>query len=158
MTRRWMARAAAFAVLAAMVGCSGGGSGNFARVSGTVMYNGNPVDGAKVVFVGTTESKGGRDEFSTSTDSNGKYVISGTGKVPGLPPGLYKVVITKLQMKAGAKVPEEGFDALQLEMSGMGTHALPKQYADASTTKLSATLEPGKNENVNFELKDDGKK
>ena len=98
-----------------------------------------------------------RDEFSTTTDSNGKYAISGVGKTPGIPPGLYKVVITKLNLKPGAKVPDEGFDALQLEMSGMGVNGLPKPYSDAATTKLSATLETGKNENVNFDLKDDGK-
>jgi hypothetical protein len=151
--RRWLARAAGFAALLALVGCSrGGGSGPFATVSGTVKYNGAPVDGAKVLFVGTTESKEGRDQFSTITDSSGKYMIAGVGKVPGIPPGMYKVVITKLTVKSGAKVPED-FDLTQLEMSGLGVNALPKEYGSPETTKLTATVEAGKNENMNFELK-----
>jgi len=159
LTRRWLVRTGSLAALVALVGCSGGGaSGDFARVSGTVNYKGSPVADAKVKFIGTTESKsGGKDEFTTQTDANGKYVISGTGKNPGIPPGLYKVVITKLQVKPGMKVPDEGFDATQLEMSGMGTNALPKIYGEPSTTKLSVTLETGKNEGKDFNLTDDGK-
>lgn len=80
-------------------------------------------------------------------------MIAGYGKNPGIPPGLYKVAITKLQMKAGAKAPAEGFDSLQLEMSGLGVNQLPKQYSDANSSKLSATLNSGKNENVDFDLK-----
>src|SRR5438552_10223737 len=115
-TRRWLARTAAFAALVALTGCpGGGGSGNFARVTGTVTYNGAPVDGAKVKFVGTTETGGARDEFTTTTDSSGKYMIAGVGKNPGIPPGLYKVVITKLTPKGKGNIPED-FDSTQLEM------------------------------------------
>jgi hypothetical protein len=150
---KWLVRAACFIALVALVGCSGGDSGSFARVSGIVTHSGNPIADAKVTFYGTTETAGqGRDEFSTLTDSSGKYVISGVGKNPGIPPGRYKVVVTKLTVKAGVNVPED-FDLTQLEMSGLGVSSLPKEYGSETTTKLSATLEPGKNENVNFDLK-----
>lgn len=152
MNRRAFLAGAVAAALAGLAGCSGGGSGNYARVTGVVTHNGTPVDGAKVTFVGTTEtSSGGKDEFATTTDSNGNFAISGVGKLPGLPPGLYKVKIVKLTLKSGAKVPDD-FDPLQLEMSGMGVNGLPKLYASTDSSKLSATLEPGKN-TANFELK-----
>jgi len=138
-------------VLLALAGCSGGGSGSFARVSGVVTHNGAPLEGARVTFVGTSESKEGHDEVSTTTDSSGKYVISGVGKRAGLAPGLYKVVVTKLIRKPGTSIPED-FDQTQLEMSGLGVNTLPKVYGSAETTKLSATLEPGKNE-ASFDLK-----
>jgi hypothetical protein len=152
-SRSWGGRALALVSLVAVAGCSGTGPGSFAHVSGTITHNGTPVDGAKVKFVSTTEVDGVRDEFATETDSAGKYLIAGVGKNPGIPPGRYKVVITKLALKPGARVPDEGFDTTQLEMSGLGVNALPKEYSDANTTKLSATLESGKNENVNFDLK-----
>jgi hypothetical protein len=38
-------------------------------------------------------------------------------------------------------------------MSVLGVNTLPNEYGEFSTTNLSATLETGKNENVNFELK-----
>ena len=150
--RNWRAPALVIVPLVALVGCTGSGPGSFAHVSGVVSHNGTPVEGAKVKFVSTTEVSGVFEEFATETDSNGKYLIAGVGKNPGIPPGRYKVVITKLTLKGGAKVPED-FDMTQLEMSGLGVNSLPKKYGDVTSTDLSATLESGKNENVNFDLK-----
>jgi Carboxypeptidase regulatory-like domain len=141
-----------FAALGILAGCTSKGPGDFAHVSGTITHNGNPVEGAKVTFVSTTEVDGVQERFSTETDSSGKYLIAGVGKTPGIPPGRYKVVVTKLIIKPGFKAPED-FDSTQLEMSGMGVNSLPKEYSDVGTTKLSATLESGKNKDVNFELK-----
>jgi Carboxypeptidase regulatory-like domain len=152
--RTRLARTTTLFLLGAIAGCSKG-PGDYAHVSGAVTWNGNPVEGAKVTFVSTVEEKGQKAEYSTTTDSSGKYMIAGVGNKPGIPPGMYKVVITKLVLKGGGKfkAPEEGFDTLQLEMSGAGVNELPKEYADANSTKLSATLESGKNQNVNFDLK-----
>jgi len=138
-----------------LAGCSGKGPGDFAHVSGTVTLNGVPVEGAKVTFVSTTEAKGQvQESFSTTTDSSGKYMIAGYGRNPGIPPGMYKVTISKLIMKNGkAASAEEGFDSTQLEMSGMGKNELPKEYAEVGSTKLTATLDSGKNKDVNFDLK-----
>jgi hypothetical protein len=151
----------ALVTLLAALGC-GGKSGHLATVSGVVTHNGNPVDGAKVEFHSTTEVEGKRDVISTTTDSNGKYVIAGMGREPGIPPGMYKVVITKYEGK-GLERPQEGFDAGQIDamvsdtggaVKGSGViNLLPKEYSSIASTKLSATLESGKNENVNFELK-----
>jgi len=148
-----------------LAGCGKGG--NLATVSGVVTYKGSPVDGAKVEFHGTTESGGKKDIVSVVTDSSGKYVIAGVGRELGLPPGLYKVAISKIE--GGDTVRQEGIDAGQMEavISDTGgkvgkgkvpTNALPKEYALVTTTKLTATLEPGKNENVNFDLKEGGGK
>jgi hypothetical protein len=145
---------AALLALVAVAGCSSSGPGSFAHVSGVVTLNGAPVEGAKVTFVSTTEMEGQKARYSTTTDSSGKYMIAGWGKQPGIPPGMYKVTVTKLVMKGGkAPTPEEGFDSLQLEMSGTGKNELPKEYAEESSTKLSATLDTGKNKDVNFDLK-----
>ena len=140
------------AAVAALAGCSGQGSGDFATVSGAVTHNGSPVEEAKVLFVSTTEVNGVAEQYSTTTDSSGKYMIGGSGDRPGIPPGRYKVVITKLRLKPGVQVPDD-FDSLQLEMSGLGINTLPKEYSDVASTKLSAMLESGKNKDVNFDLK-----
>jgi|GEM_PF-1525105 hypothetical protein len=151
-------------VVVAAMGC--GGSGNFATVKGTVSHKGNPVDGAKVEFHGTTqdaEKPGKSDIFVTQTDNSGKYVISGVGKNPGIPPGMYKVVISKYEGNIALTGPEGAMDAGQLEAqrSDLGGNApvqktiknhLPDEYASLATTKLSTVVEAGKNENVNFDL------
>jgi hypothetical protein len=151
---------AGFVVVAAM-GC--GGSGNFGTVMGTVTHKGTPVDGAKVEFHGTTQEAGRSDIFATQTDSSGKYFIAGIGDRPGIPPGMYKVVITKFEGNVGANAPAEGMDPGQMEaqMSDMapGTagaktikNHLPDEYASPATTKLSSTVQSGKNENINFDI------
>ena len=41
----------------------------------------------------------------------------------------------------------------ELEASGAARNTLPKDYENVTTTKLSMTLEPGKNSDKNFDLK-----
>ena len=149
--RRLAPVATVFSLAALVAGCSGGAGGPYATVSGKVTHNGNPVEGAKVNFFSTVESSGqAGGSYSAMTDSSGKYVIAMIGEQPGIPPGMYKVTIVKLEIKGN--LPPD-FDQGQLEASGMAKNMLPKDYESVMTTKLSATLEPGKNENVNFELK-----
>jgi hypothetical protein len=150
LARRWFVQTGVFAALVALVGCSGGGSGSYATVSGTVTQNGTPLDGAKVTFHSTTEVAGGRGVYGVLTDSSGKYLLAAVGKEPGIPPGMYKVTITKLALKGN--LPPD-FDQGQMEASGMARNTLPKDYESLATTKLSVTLQEGKNENVNFDLK-----
>ena len=149
-----LARGALLVALVALVGCSRGpkGSGNLSTVSGVVTQNGTPVDGAKLTFHTTVEAAGQRPTaYTATTDSSGKYVIAMFGKEPGIPPGLYKVTITKMDLR-GANLPPD-FDQGQIEAAGLGKNTLAKEYENLATTKLSVTLEPGKNENKNFEIK-----
>jgi len=122
---------------------------------------------AQVVFHATVEidGKAGRS-FGALTDSSGKYVIATDGKDPGIPAGLYKVTVTKYEGK-GASAKQEGIDQGQLDAqasavgaAGKGgpTNLLPSMYASPDTSKLSTTLDVGKNDNVNFDLKAAGSK
>src|SRR5262245_28252365 len=103
-------------LVVAVISLSGcGKSGVYATVSGVVTHNGDPVDGAKVVFHSTVEVDGKpQQSYAAQTDSNGKYVIATSGKdLPGIPPGLYKVSIVKFEGKGFT--PGEGMDQGQLE-------------------------------------------
>ena len=108
--------------------------------------------GRKVSFYSTVESGGQKgNSYSATTDSSGKYVIAGINKDPGIPPGMYKVTITKLELK-GENLPPD-FDQGQIDASGIGRNLLPKAYESLATTKLSVTLEAGKNDHKDFDLK-----
>jgi len=148
---RWLVRTAGFAALVTALGCSQGDS-NLATVSGEVTQNGAPVEGAKVTFHSTVEVEGKKGQsYSATTDSSGKYLLASVGKEQGIPPGMYKVTITKLEMKSANLPPD--FDQGQIEASGMGQNIMPKNYELLATTKLSVTLEAGKNTDKNFDLK-----
>jgi hypothetical protein len=153
-----LVRAAVLVALTVAFGCSRGGT--FATVSGVITHNGTPIEGAKVTFYSTVESEGKAGTVcSAQTDSSGKYVIAMLGKDPGIPPGMYKVTVVKYE---GGFSPQDGMDAGQMEamLSDTGgsvksapRNLLPKEYATLATSKLSSTLEAGKNKDVNFDLK-----
>jgi len=155
---RSLALLAGLAILVGGVaGCSGGGLGNNATVSGTITHNGVPIDGAKITFHSTAEAGGSAlPSYAAQTDSTGKYVLTGVGKQLGIPPGMYKVTIVKLDLKAMAGNLPKDFDRGQMEASGMARNVLPAAYESLASTKLSVTLEPGKNVDKNFDLKGEG--
>jgi hypothetical protein len=64
-------------------------------VSCTVRLNGNPLEGATVTFVPEDCMLGTVKGGSGMTDADGSATIVGEGGAPGLPPGLYKVTVTK---------------------------------------------------------------
>ena len=77
------------------------------------------------------------------------------GKDPGIPPGMYKVTITKQGFKDTKPNPEMDAGQMEAQLSasaGMAKNSLPKEYELPSSTKLSSTLNVGKNEKVNFDL------
>jgi hypothetical protein len=133
--------------LVCLVGCPGAGSGNSARVTGTVTHNGTPVAGAEVTFWSTNVGADGKPIRAGScfSDASGKYAISGTVKAPLLP-GEYKVVVIKYQGKPGA-IPAslEGDPEMIAHSQLGGENTLPKIYSTPNTTKLTASLDPGKN-------------
>jgi len=153
--KRLMAGAVGFCALAVLAGCSkGGGRGPYATVSGKVTHNGAPVENAQIVFHSTVQIDGKQGlSAAAQTDSSGQYLLASTGKEPGIPPGLYKVTIVKLNAKG--QLPAD-FDAGQMAASGMSINAMPKDYENPHTTKLSVTLEEGKNEGKNFDMKGQG--
>jgi len=156
--RKLLTLTALFAGLLSLSGC---GKQALATVSGVVTHNGAPVDGAKVIFHSTVEVDGKpQQSYGAQTDSSGKYVIATSGRdQPGIPPGMYKVTVTKYE---GKGLISEGMDAGQLDAALSDTggprgkagpvNLLPQVYAAPGSTKLSATLEVGKNKDVNFAL------
>lgn len=119
------------------------------KVTGVVTHKGAPVAGAKIVFTDGKDGGGGAPNGpSATTDDDGSYAVV------GVPPGAYKVVIYKFVPKPGAKLPPEGegMDLVQIEASGVGTHALPKKYASPSTTTFAVQVGGGA-QKEDFELK-----
>jgi len=160
--QRLPSQVAVFLGVITLIGC-GKKEGSYATVSGVVTFNGNPVEGARIAFHSTVEVDGKQGtSFGAQTDSSGKYVIAAIGKDPGIPPGLYKVTVVKWEGGKGpagsADIDQGQLDAMASDTGGAAgkggpVNLLPKEYGNPANTKLSATLEAGKNENVNFALK-----
>jgi len=150
LARKWFVALIGVGVVNVVAGCSGGDK-SLATVSGTITQNGTPLADAKVTFISTVESGGKREAYSAVTDSSGKYLIATVGKEKGIPPGMYKVTITKFEAKNPSAT--DAMDPGQVAASGAAKNLVSQEYENEFTTKLSVTLESGKNENKDFDVK-----
>jgi Carboxypeptidase regulatory-like domain len=112
-------------------------------ITGTVTMNKTPLPGATVTFqpVGDTPGQGGHG----TTDAEGKYEVAGRdGK--GLPPGTYKVTISRMLRKDGTPPPP---DVSPIESDARET--LPPTYSDPDRTTLGKTVGAAE-KTINFDL------
>lgn len=148
-----------------LTGCTGSKASDQPKtvpVSGTVMYNNQPVEGAEVSFMapGAPQAAAGR------TDKEGKFQLSTFDPNDGAVIGEHVVTITK--MEAGAATSKKSDEDLlnnpaglaglssSEEESGSGgpKHLLPEKYSNATTSQLKETVtEAGPNKFV-FNLAD----
>ena len=119
-------------------GCGGSSGPELGQVHGVVTLDGNPIEGADVMFNPVAE---GRGSLGT-TDANGNYTLQYTNNQTGATVGEHSVVIT---------TKREGFS----DESGAGqdvearAEMLPAKYHE--DTELTATVNEGDN-TIDFEL------
>ena len=101
---------------------------NRTSISGVVTYNGQPLKAGTIRF----DSKGSPIGTSTSISKDGRY---GTNRIP-LGENIVTIETESLQY---------GSPHLYVK--------IPDKYADPSRSGLSVNVQPGENENINFELK-----
>ncbi len=145
-----------------IAGCTGGegkGRPDLFPVSGTVVYNGAPVEGATVSF----NIENAPRTATGVTDAKGKFVLSTFEYNDGAIAGKHTITVTK--MEAGAAAPSTSAadkllnDPTALaQMSQIGSPGgapeqagpkilLPEKYMNPATTPLSETVVAGQ-ENV----------
>lgn len=113
-------------------------------VTGVVTLNGAPVADALVQFTPITPD-GVIAGAQTSTGADGVFNVKlelemGKSSKEGLPPGEYRVVVTKLELPGG-----------QPSLSNPPKNTLPPKYATSETTPLQAIVKPQVN-HFEFEL------
>jgi len=132
-----------------MTGCDSGKLATV-RVSGTVTFDGAPLDGATVTFTPKTEGQG--HPAYGITDVNGRYQLQtflGAANA-GTTPGDYLVFVTKREQSEGSGVsgaPTAGSSAPPPPKS-----LIPERYGKAETSELTATVENKKDNVIHFDL------
>lgn len=160
--------AVAIALTAASFGC--GQSADPDRpetfpITGTVMYNGAPIEGASVSFVPMGEGTGGEGKGAAGfTNASGQYTLTTFKAGDGAVPGQYRVKITKLtQPPAPAAAPatpsgsgvevEAGYEpGAEDAPEAAPTNLLPAKYADPNTSGLMVEVKAGENPPQDFTL------
>ncbi len=137
------------------VGCGGGADPEKGReprtpVSGVVMHDGKPVEGATVMLHSNMGGKGA----TGVTNSSGAFKLGTYGADDGALPGEYKVSVRKLEAAPTTKQPgpdEPGYDPNPKPF--VPKHLLPEKYADFTKSGLTATVGKEAVTDLKFELK-----
>lgn len=121
------------------------------QVSGTVTYQGNPVDGAIITLL--PDDPTAKGAYAT-TDSSGKFQLSTFGGNDGAVPGNYKVSVRKLEsISAPQPNPgDPGYDPSAPEPEPK--HLLPEKYADPHKSGLTVTVGQQPISDLKLELTD----
>lgn len=155
---RIISAAVLVSLLIVAAGCGGSSRPETFKVSGKVTLNGDPVEGAHVVFIPAPNSSG-RTARGT-TDSTGAYSLTTFDTNDGAMSGEYTVTISKSEANpVDSQVinlddPGEAYSQMmtappqKVDEKGV----LPGIYADPNTSPEKRTVEASPNE-FNFDLK-----
>ena len=125
-------KGAIFALCSAFILAGCGGSQN-AEVSGTVTFDGKPIENGSIVFL----SADGNGPTTGGTIENGKY------SVQNVPVGLCKIQIKAAKETTKMKM----YDDPKAEwVQKAGEEMLPPKYTDEKATELNFEVKSGKNE------------
>lgn len=133
-------RLTALALLGPVVllcGCATPVDPSLVPVSGTVTADGQPLANATITFIPMdgTPGFGGVGK----TDAAGRYTLAGSrDNAPGIPPGEYRVAISKRLMPDGSEMPPN-----TPPMESAAKESLPVTYSNPATTQLTAKVQPG---------------
>jgi hypothetical protein len=128
------------------IGCDSPDPSGLVEATGTVTYEGRPLEGANVLF----QPQGGNEPSLASqsvTDGDGRFRLSthiGAGKFQsGIAPGRYGVAITKLDTASNSST------------LAPPKHLLPKKYATPPTSGLVAEVAAGRENDFRFVIEND---
>lgn len=138
-----------FLIIAVFAGCGGVDRPPTAPVSGTVMVDGEPVEGAAVMFV---PEKGGRPATGT-TDAQGHFTLRTFEEGDGAVLGKHQVAITLAKSTGGPEALEGGVMG-EITSGAVKTEwIVPRKYGDPKSSGLTKTVVEGEENTFTFDLK-----
>ena len=130
---------------ACVLGCTREGTARTAKVTGTVSYNGTPLEGANVTFTPANGRPG-----TGTTDASGKFSVSTFSQGDGAVPGNHVVTITD----AAPSAPEPMPGTPEAENYQPPKPRFPAKYSDPSTTTFKFEVKKGEKNNFTLEMTD----
>jgi len=109
-------------------------------VTGTVMYEGKPLEGANVVLV---PSDTAQKSAGATTDAEGKFsvmtYIDPEHQIEGALPGNYGIAVTKMEVTKSAEMTAEQMMSQPMAMKAPKS-LLPKKYSAPMTSGFKVTV------------------
>jgi hypothetical protein len=124
-----------------IVGC--GDNRGRVTVSGTVLFNGKPLESGSIRFGGDQGAAGAGQIV------NGSFSLNETGSQNGVLPGKYDVLIASWVEERGSVRPDGSFSP--------GITRIPLLYLDPAKSGLTAEVKKGQANRFTFEVKSEKK-
>lgn len=137
------------------VGCGGGSSGPIeplVPVGGTLLIDGQPLDGVVVTFIPDIADKE-RQGGSGTTDGSGAFTIKHLGQnLPGLAVGKYTVACSRMRLSDGSAAPEVKSGS-QPDPANIRIESLPVNLTNPNPKDPATQVVIPKDGNLKLELK-----
>lgn len=133
--------------LAGLCGC-GSGRPKTVAVKGTVTYNGDPVEGASVVFF----KDEGAPPATGQTDASGGFVLTTFDHHDGAVPGDYVVTVAK--MESAPDRTDDGRIPVAAPAVAKPKSLIPIKYSEPKASGLSETVSASGPNEFQFDLTD----
>lgn len=127
---------------AVLVGCSQPDGPTRYPVTGQVLYQGQPVAEARVVFHPQAEQEAELPKPQAETDADGRFRLTTLKPGDGALPGLYAITVELRQLRTIGE-----------ETVRDGRNLLPARYSDPAKSDLTYEVQPSANELPPLELK-----
>ena len=139
-----------------LAGCGGPARPAMAPASGTVLFQGKPLEGAEVVFLSDASPR----NASGKTDAQGKFRLTTYENFDGAVLGEYKVTVAKTQineaMIGNVDDPSASYGAAMAAAAAgkiENKNELPAKYATAESSGLTAKVTKEGPNDFTFDLK-----
>lgn len=142
----------ALASLMGVIGCSGAASeGGDVPVVGNIKVDEQTASNALVTYIpqGNTPGHGG----SGVTDSTGRYEVASPQGKKGLPPGQYKVTVSR-RLNPDGSPPDPNVPPIESN----ARETLSPKYSERDKTELSVNISTGDKRSFDFSLSSSRKK
>lgn len=144
-----LALLARFLLLAVVASGCGPGRPKTVKVTGTVTYRGQPLEGARVMF----DCAGGRPASAT-TDASGRFTLETFGAEDGAILGEHTVTVSKYVAVPGGAGPAAGQDEMRSPGAPPIRQTVPGRYTTPGTSPLKASVTAQGPNDFTFELTD----
>ena len=131
------------ALSALLSGCNSGSRlTGLVKASGTLTHEGNPVEGATILFAPAPGSPQDIRAASAKTDASGRFTLMTLIPGDGAFPGTYHVTVSKTESTGGSIV--EGSDVNNPKFKDDRTRIdyLPQKYKNVETSGIEITIPP----------------
>lgn len=125
--------------------------------SGEILYNGNPLEGANVIFSPVVEGvqdagPNGAPGAAGRTDAEGRFVLTTFRDGDGAPAGRFRVTVLKAESVVTFRADDPAHDQIPLKTEQK--HLIPAKYSNPAKSGLEAEVEKSGKNVFAFELKD----